>query len=154
MSQKYDIITEIKNLPFNIKNIFQWSKILWNNFDWSGDFLLEIMEYKIQRMKNYMQKDTVICKEDADKEIKEMNACLDALGHLISKDFEISLIDKFHEKYPYGDLEKYFLHINDPWSDEKKKDFDKMHKEIEMLNKKYKSQLFDMLKNKYDWWGD
>jgi hypothetical protein len=153
MSKRYDVITEIKNLPFNIKNILGWSKVLWNNFDWSGVFLLEIIEYKLKRMKKYMQEDTVIIEENANKDVAEMNICLDALNHLISNDYEHELIEKFYEKYPQ-DLENWIKYVNNTWSKEKRKDFDEMHKKIDILNKKYKDQLFDMLKEKCDWWGD
>jgi hypothetical protein len=153
MSQHYDLITEIKNLPFNIKNILGWSKVLWNNFDWGGNFLLEIMEYKLKRMKRYMKVDTVILREDADKEVEEMQSCLDAIQHLISEDYEEEFINKYHEKYPI-DWDNYLEQLNAPMSKEQHKDWEEMHENIDTLKKKYKHQLFDLLRDKYDWWGD
>lgn len=153
MSRHYDLLTEIKNLPFNIKNIFDWSKVLWNNFDWDGNFLLEIMEYKLQRMKKYMEVDTVIIREEADKDVAEMDLCLDAIRHLISNDYEESIIDEYHEKYPI-DWEHYLEQLNTPMPKEQKKDWKEMHKNIDTLKDKYKHQLFDTLREKYNWWGD
>jgi hypothetical protein len=153
MSKRYDLLTEIKNLPFNIKNIFDWSKVLWNNFDWSGNFLLEIMEYKLKRMQRYMEVDTVILREDADKEVTEMQLCLDAIKQLISEDYEIEFVEKYYEKYPI-DWERYLDQLNAPMSKEQHKDWEEMHKNIDTLKEKYKHQLFDLLRDKYDWWGD
>jgi len=153
MSKRYDLLAEIKNLPFNIKNIFDWSKVLWNNFDWSGNFLLEIMEYKLKRMQRYMEVDTVILREDADKEVTEMQLCLDAIKQLISEDYEIEFVEKYYEKYPI-DWERYLDQLNAPMSKEQHKDWEEMHKNIDTLKEKYKHQLFDLLRDKYDWWGD
>lgn len=153
MSQHYDLFTEIKNLPFNIKNIFDWSKVLWNNFDWGGNFLLEIMEYKLKRMKRYMEVDTVILREDADKEVEEMQLCLDAIKQLISEDYEIEFVEKYYEKYPI-DWDHWLDQLNAPMSEDQHKDWEEMHENIDNLKKKYKHQLFDLLRDKYDWWGD
>jgi hypothetical protein len=156
MSRHYDFIQEVKNLPFNIKNIFDWSKVLWNNFDWGGNFLLEIMEYKLQRMKRYMEVDTVIIKEEADKDVAEIDLCLDALKHLISNDYEHNLIVNYQDKYPekYKDIETFFDNINKPMGKVEKIDWDKMNNDIKELEEKYKHQLFDTLREKYNWWGD
>lgn len=153
MSQRYDFMQELKNLPYNIKTIFQWSKVLWNNFDWSSTFLLEIMEYKLKRMKRYMQVDTVIVEEDANKQIEEMELCLDAIKHLMSEDYETEFIEKYYEKYPI-DWERYLDQINSPMPKEQRKDWEEMHENIKQINEKYKHQLFDTLYEKLEGWGD
>jgi hypothetical protein len=153
MSQHYDLITETKNLPFNIKNILGWSKVLWNNFDWSGDFLLEIIEYKLQRMRHYMEVDTVVCEESAQEDIDQISSCLDACRRLITDDYENEFIEKYYNKYPI-DWDNYLEQLNAPMPKQQKKDWDEMHKNIDTLNEKYKHQLFDTLREKYDWWGD
>lgn len=159
MSQHYDLITEIKNLPFNIKNIFDWSKVLWNNFDWSGDFLLEIIEYKLKRMKQYMEVDTFVCKESAKEDIDQINSCLEACRNLISNDFESDLAIKHYDKYPI----KYERYVDEKglrhtvWKnmgEQEKIEFDEMTKLIDEYQEKYKHQLFDTLREKYNWWGD
>jgi hypothetical protein len=40
----------IKEFWWNITNIIRWIPILWNNFDWDYAFLLDVMEYKLQRL--------------------------------------------------------------------------------------------------------
>lgn len=153
MSRKYDIITEIQNLPFNIYNIFGWIKVLWNNFDWDGSFLLEILEYKIKRMKKYMMEDSYLTKGVITEDVMDMDTCIDACRNLIDKNFEHDLIDKHYEKYPIS-LEDFLNNPARRWSKEELKDFHMMDTKIKNLTEMYKNQLFDILKDKYDGWGD
>jgi hypothetical protein len=154
MSKRYDIKTEIKNLPYNIKNIIGWVPILWNNFDWAGDhFLLEIIEHKLKTMKNYFENDTIICDEEAKQIVEQISSCIDACGHLITTDFESELLDKHYDKYPKS-LEKFFESPNIPMSDEERKDFDQMTKSIDEKTQLYQHQLFDTMRDKCSWWWD
>ena len=159
MSRHYDLITEMRNLPFNIKNIFDWSKVLWNNFDWGGDFLLEIIEYKLKRMKRYMEVDTCIWEESAQDDIDQISSCLEACRYLISNNFESDLAVKHYDKYPiewmrYTD-EKGLRHTTmQSMGEEEKIEFDEMQEMVKRHQEKYKHQLFDTLREKYNWWGD
>jgi len=159
MSQRYDFVQEIKNLPFNIKNILGWLKVLWNNFDWSGDFLLEIIEYKLQRMKRYMEVDTFVCEESAQEDIDQINSCLEACKNLISNDYETDLAVKHFDKYPVVWLHKadengHEYTTMQSMGEQEKIEFDEMTKLIDEYQEKYKHQLFDTLREKYGWWGD
>ena len=159
MSRHYDLITEIKNLPFNIKNIFAWSKVLWNNFDWGGDFLIEIMEYKLQRMKKYMEEDTCIDEESAQNDIDQISSCLEACDILLNNKERQDLVVAHYDKYPiewirYNDEKGRRHTIMNPMDEQEKVEFNKMEEIIKAHEEKYKHQLFDTLRKKYDWWGD
>lgn len=41
---------KIQTFWWNIKNIIRWIPVLWNNFDFDFTYLLEVMEYKLQRL--------------------------------------------------------------------------------------------------------
>jgi len=100
-----------------------------------------------------METDTVITPEASREDINQIASCLDACRHLISNDFEHELIEKHYNKYNI-DLESYFENINKPMPKQQKKDWEKMNKNIDELAEKYKHQLFDTLREKYNWWGD
>ena len=47
----------MKNFFWNIKRIVKWLPILWNNFDWDGEFLFEIMAIKLKFMEDHFYND-------------------------------------------------------------------------------------------------
>jgi hypothetical protein len=159
MYKSKNFITVIKNLPYNIKNIFQWSKILWNNFDWDDGYLMNIIEYKLSKMKKYFENGDFIEEEEYDKMLEKINVALNACHQLTSRDFELELLDPYYKKYPF--------HI-DTWTDEngrvvhgmksmegkEKDDFLAMTKTIDEKELEYNHQLFDTMRDYHDWWWD
>jgi hypothetical protein len=142
----YNIKRNIRNLSYNIKNIFQWSKILWNNFDWDYRFLLDIIQYKLERMNDYFSNANITTEETYKEMINGIQSCLDACHHLISRDFESDLIDNHYNKFPFS-LDKGF-------SDEQRKSFDEMLKTTAEKEKKFSAQLFDGIRDNYKKWWD
>ena len=154
-----NIIKKIKRIPYNIKTILQWSKILWNNYDWDDGFLLDIIEYKLSRMKKYFESAEITTTETYDEMLEKLNIALNACHQLISRDFELELLAPYYEKYPF--------HI-DEWKDEnglghhgmlpmkgkEKRDFLAMNKIIEKKESEYNHQLFDTMRDYHDWWWD
>ena len=150
------VALEIRNLPDNIANVFGWTKVLWNNWDWDELFLIDVIEYKLKKTKRYLERDTVLCEDTtntAKEYIDQINICLGACKQILNNEYETNLIYEFYNKYPET-LEEFFKHVNDPWEDQKKKDFDDMHALIDKKNLELRHQLFDMLRDKYDLWGD
>jgi inorganic triphosphatase YgiF len=159
MSQRYDFIQELKNLPYNIKNIIGWSKVLWNNFDWDHAFLLEVLEYKLSRMKKYFENGKITTVETYDEMLEKLNIALTACNQLVSRDFESELIDPHYEKYPFHvdewtDEQGRKVHGKHPMKGQERKDFLAIDKKIKKQEKKYKHQLFDTMRDYHDWWWD
>jgi hypothetical protein len=154
-----NIIKEIKNLPYNIKNICGWIKILWNNFDWDHSFLLDILEYKLSKMKSYFEKDTIIARDDANDIVAQLNLCIFACNQLNTEEYETEIYAPFHKKHPFRIEE---------WEDEngnkraglrsmKKEECDEWMKLYELSNiknKELRNQLFDTMKKNFDSWWD
>jgi len=146
-------MNNIKRFFYNIKNIYGWSKILWNDFDWDYNYLLKIMQYKLSKMKYYFENDTVICDDEAKKVSERISTCLDACNHLVDMDFEYELIHKHYEKYPIRD--DYWLEdINKPMTEIQRAEWLEMNRLVEEKTKEYESQLFDTMKEYYRWWWD
>ena len=157
--RKYDIIHEIKNLPYNIKNIIRWSKILWNNFDWDDSYLLEIIEYKLSRMKEYFETANITTQETYAEMLEKINIALNACHQLISRDFEMELLNPYFEKYPFHideweDEQGETVHGMLPLDGQEKEDFASMNKKIVDKEKEYNHQLFDTMRDYHDWWWD
>lgn len=159
MSQKHNIMKKIKNLFYNIKNIFRWSKILWNNFDWDYTYLLEIIEYKLFCMKEYFENAKITTSETYAEMSEKIDIALDACHQLTSRDFESKLLDPHYEKYPFradewNDGQGRKVHGMLPMESKEKEDFLAMTKKIDDKEKEYKHQLFDTMRDYYDWWWD
>jgi hypothetical protein len=147
----YNIKRNIKNLPYNIKNIFQWSKILWNNFDWDYRFLLDIIQYKLERMNNYFSNANITTDETYKEMLNSIQSCLDACHHLTSGDFENDLLDDHYDEFPFS-LDEILS--GKEFSDEKKESFNEMSKTIVEKEKEFSAQLFDGIRDNYEKWWD
>jgi len=154
-----NIIKEIHNLPYNIKNICGWIKILWNNFDWDHSFLLDILEYKLGKMKYYFENDGILIKEDADNIVNQLTLCINACKQLNTEEYENEIFSQYYEKYPI----KF-----DTWTDEngrkctgmlpkkgkEKSEWNKLNKLSIAKNKELRNQLFNTMKDNFDSWWD
>jgi hypothetical protein len=155
----HDIKIEIKNLPYNIENIIGWSKVLWNNFDWDHAYLLEILEYKLQKMKKYFETSGFIEKEEYDKMIEKISICLDACKQLRNTEYEDILYEKYYEKYPFHidtwvDEQGRVVHGMKSMDGEERDCFLQTQELIDNKNKELRHQLFDTMRDNYDWWWD
>jgi hypothetical protein len=154
-----NIIREIRNLPYNIKNILGWLKILWNNFDWDHSFLLDILEYKLSKMKTYFENDAIIVREEADDIVEQLNSCIEACKQLKSEEYENEIFAPYYEKYPI----KFDTWTDEngiectgllPLKDKKYSEWMKLHKLSIVKNKELRNQLFDTMKDNFDAWWD
>lgn len=51
-----DIITNIKRFKTGIKNIIQYSRLIYNDRDWDYSFFIDFIEFKLKRVKEYFIK--------------------------------------------------------------------------------------------------
>ena len=154
------VITEIRNLPYNIKNIFGWSKVLWNNFDWDHDYLLVILEYKLTKMKKYFENSKWIDVEEGSKTAKEIDVCLQACNKLLDEEYKNEIYEKFYDKYPIASLEEWIdeqgrtVHGMKPMAKEERKEFKKAYKLADKTSKDLRHQLFDNMRDNLEGWWD
>ena len=142
----YNIKRNIRNLSYNIKNILQWSKILWNNFDWDYRFLLDIIQYKLEKMNDYFSSANITTEETYKEILNSIQSCLEACNHLISRDFENDLIDNHYDKFSFS--------LDEGFSDEQRESFDEMLKATVEKEKEFSAQLFDGIRDNYEKWWD
>ena len=63
-----------------IKHILNWLPILWGDRDWDYDFLLRIMEFKLNRMANCIEKNNHLLYND--QYVREMRVCATLLNRI------------------------------------------------------------------------
>jgi hypothetical protein len=146
-------MNKIKRLLYNIKNIFEWSKILWNNFDWDGAYLLRIIEYKLSRMKRYFENGEITTPETYQEMLDKINISLNACKQLTSREFELELLDVHYKKYPIRD-DHWIEDINKPMTETQHAEWIEMNRLIDEKEKEYNHQLFDTIRDYHDWWWD
>jgi hypothetical protein len=154
-----DIIREIKHIPYNIKTILQWSKILWNNFDWEGNFLLEIIEYKLKRMKKYFETASITTEETYSEMIEKISDCLYAVDQLCSDEYNDKIFEDHYNKYPLEILKEKsetgnIIYKMKSMGKDEKAEFKKLTKISNQKNKELRHQLFDTMRDYYDNWWD
>jgi hypothetical protein len=146
-------MNKIKRLLYNIKNIFEWSKILWNNFDWDGAYLLRIIEYKLSRMKKYFENGEITTPETYQEMLEKINIALNACKQLTSREFESELLDAHYGKYPIR-YDQWLEDINKPMTEIQHAEWVEMNRLIDEKEKEYNRQLFDTIRDHHDWWWD
>lgn len=155
-----EVITEIRNLPYNIKNIFGWSRVLWNNFDWDYDFLFEILEYKLKKMKKYFEASRFLDEDGYNKTVSEISISLDACSNLLGDKYKNEIYEKFYDKYPIVSLEEWIdkqgrkVHGMKPMAVEEKKEFRKTYNLVDKTSKELRHQLFDNMRDSIEGWWD
>lgn len=87
------MIGSIRRFFFNIKRLIQWSRILWNNFDFDYQYLLEIISFKLKFMEKYFREcgHTTTSLQEA-TEMKELIIILD---RLIAEDYSENPYGKY-----------------------------------------------------------
>jgi hypothetical protein len=144
-----------------VVKIFQWIPLLWRDFDYDHMFLLKIMRYKIQRMRKYQEKHSVVeCPEVMIDEMKEAERLL---TNLIEENYEDSEEKALFEK-KYGKITRWLDKTDNPSLlkvrtepfDSNPEAKNAWWKIIEKENERYlldRIQLFNFLQEKiWGWW--
>lgn len=87
----------------NVKRLFQWFPILWEDYDWDYVFLLDIMIFKLDKMAKHHEKNGMVV--GSPFYAKQIAECARLLKRVKEDNYrdEIKEQLKFHEKY--GELE-------------------------------------------------
>jgi hypothetical protein len=156
----HEIVTEVRNLPYNIKNVFGWSRVLWNNFDWDHNYMLVILEYKLKKMKKYFETANWLEKAENDKTANEISVSLDACSKLLDEEYKNEIYGKFYEKYPISTFEEWIdeqgrtVHGMKSMVGEERREFTKAYKLADKTDKELRHQLFDNMRDNFEGWWD
>jgi len=126
------MIRSIRRFFFNIKRLIQWSRILWNNFDYGYEYLLKIISFKLKLMEKHFREDGFTM--SAEKHADEMKSMIEICDRLIEDNYT---------EIPYGRNYK-LLENRTELAYAKKIDTD------EILTKKEFRYLADLAESKHD----
>ena len=87
----------LENIPNNIIMICQWIPILWNNWDWDYNFLMDVMQYKIQRMSNHIKEHDRLM--NSQKYAAQMQLCADTIQRLREDNYIEHEVEEHNSKW-------------------------------------------------------
>jgi hypothetical protein len=146
------------DIPYGVKNLYLWFKVIWANRYWDYHFIFIILRHKLYLMEKYIRENDnhTEAKRDADQ-IKE---CLVILDRLVN-DVYFDLAHKEYEE-KWGEMkfriENHQLFRDTPVKtpeekEEERHDFNNAVMKEDVLKKKDINRLFDLMKhNIQNWW--
>ncbi len=138
----------------SIKNIIRWIPTLWNDRDWDGTYMHQIMKKKLEHMKEYFET-TNIDFEGRLRVIEYISLCIKMLNKIIEDDFyndSSSMIDKVEWFDVIGEIDSVMLktRYKDPFD---RDDMLEMMKIEAKYAEKYRKTLYNIIANRIQrWW--
>lgn len=102
-----DLKTEIRWFFKNIKRIFEYLPVVWNDRDWDEHYIYKILKYKIERTRRENLRGNHLHKNRYAKQMRTCEILLDRLA----KDNYFDKLNEKHEK-KWGELKVDFLPVN------------------------------------------
>jgi hypothetical protein len=147
------------DIPYGVKNLYLWFKVIWTDRYWDYHFIFIILRHKLYLMEKYIRENDnhTEAKRDADQ-VKE---CLVILDRLVN-DVYFDLAHKEYEE-KWGEIkfrvENNQLFMNNPKvktpedKEEERHDFNNAIMKEDVLKKNDITRLFDLMKhNIQNWW--
>lgn len=148
------VINYIRYTFKSIKNIIRWIPTLWNDRDWDGTYMHQIMKKKLEHMKVYFET-TNIDFEGRLRVIEYISLCIKMLNKIIEDDFyndSSSMIDKVEWFDVIGEIDSVTLktRYKDPFD---RDDMLAMMKIEAKYAEKYRKTLYNIIANRIQrWW--
>lgn len=148
------------------KRLKKYSKFLRKNYDWDYNYIIDLLRYKIKRVRKYIKKHDIIEKQTLDEIVSQMTETEQLLERVVSYDYgsdlEREFIEKFGGKIRYNtkfkknhvlEIERDYSEINENQIEEAKKEFEQMHEREFELRKADLKKAFDLMtENIWSWW--
>jgi hypothetical protein len=148
------------------KRLKKYSEFLRKNYDWDYNYIIDLLRYKIKRVRKYIRKHDIIEKQTLDEIVSQMTETEQLLERVVSYDYgsdlEREFIEKFGGKIRYNtkfkknhvlEIERDYSEINENQIEEAKKEFEQMHEREFELRKADLKKAFDLMtENIWGWW--
>ena len=177
----YRVIIRVYEVPqewyYNIKDFFRtikkvtsWVKFAWKHHDYSGDSLIQVMHFKLERLYKNIKEDHDI----NDERVKSLRICVKLSKRLSTGWHEKAFSDRFDKKwgpikscfekakglngtYPSRNRMAYKVtraNVETPEQEEQHRaEYHVMYNKIEALQKRDQRLLFILLQKHYEsWW--
>ena len=148
------------------KRLKKYSKFLQKNYDWDYIYIIDLLRYKIKRVRKYIRKHDIIERQSLDKIVSQMTETEKLLERIISNDYiadiekefvqkfggKIRLKTKFKKNHVLK-IEHDYSEINENQIEEAKKEFEQiLEKEFELRKADLKKAFELITENIWGWW--
>jgi len=148
------------------KRLKKYSKFLRKNYDWDYNYIIDLLRYKIKRVRKYIKNHDIIERQTLDKIVSQMTENEQLLERVVSYDYgadlEREFIAKFGGKIRYKtkfkknhvlEIEHDYSEINENQIEEEKKEFEQIFdREFELRKADLKKAFELMTENIWGWW--
>ena len=153
--------TGIRRFFKGIKNIFAYMGIIYRDNDWDYDFFIELVEFKLKRMRNYFMHGDIITRESYNEIVEGIDRTLKCIeNYRNSSDEAIPCpINIRHDLVPCKDSSNYeFVTVNvdtgKPLTDEEEKIYTKYIKDCFNYEKEQWKSIWETIKEEGEKWWD
>lgn len=157
----HKIEIEIRVFFQNIKNFIRWIPRIWGILDWSYVSLYEIMKYQLVDLSKCIDDDPYQSVEEG----RGIKRAIEILDILIGQKYHDEAFEEIYKTYPDFDITIYANLVEKTdekgkrlWLYENKMPEDmkalwlKCLKRVDILEKKYRGELFGILRDNINYW--
>lgn len=156
----YRIIYEIIYFMERLRNVYKWSKFIWNQGDYDPIYFYETLKFKLEQMVKCF-KESSNQYGNVEKDVKDMNKCIEILDRIINEDYVPEDWYNYNKKWgkiiwiPTDKGYKLTRENIKTLEDKKKADEESIniYKKEEELRKQDLKNLYEILEKELDcWW--
>ena len=129
------------NLKYGIKNLFKYFKVIWNDRHWDYSFILILLKFKLETIKNSYSKKHY--STDVPYQLKYINICIILLDRLIENNLLEEELNNLYEGKEFLEFDENNIpKINDIWNRQS------------IIRKKHMKLLMKILESRIETWWD
>ena len=146
----------IKRKIWQIKNVFKWLPIIWNQYDFDYSYALEVFRFQLSKIADYLESESA-CTKNSKYNAQRIRLVLKLMNKIDEGDYAYEFLEKIRKSYGPDalDINKYMKYKYEEWPNS-----DKIHKEysegfIESYKKDEKANelVWKILsRNIKNWW--
>ncbi len=101
------------NIYIGFRNLFQYFGVVYNDRDWDDWYFLELMEFKIRRMRNHIDETKIF--EGCEDVVKRMDLILRLLKKVKEEEYDTEVFDYYTSRFHFDEVpgekpKRYSLH--------------------------------------------
>ena len=97
---------------WQIKNVFRWLPVIWNQFDFDYHYALDVFKFQLEKTATFMERDEAMTVGAKDR-AKRIRIVLDLMKKVYDEDYALEYQDKLEEKYGKEYFDIQFIELED-----------------------------------------
>lgn len=161
------MIKWVRRKLWQIKNLYRWSKVVWNQYDFDYKYALDVFEFQLSKIADFLESDKAYSLS-SEVDAQKIRTYLKLTKKVHDEEYATEYFDLIEQKYgegcmgmnfvPTDSTEKYFT-IRFAYEDygnaeEIREEHDRLRLECRAKQEKAARLMWEFLKhNLYRWWS-